>query len=154
MAKLGETDEPLMNAISSAAIKKITEFEAFDMSILAWAFDVLGLDVILQRILPSAMEHFSKDELWIEEEYGMFWFDFANVVGAHTPKLERHNFDARFQKTILNPVTRCLVDLSSTHTDHTASLQVWQEHVEQWQIPYVGPLYSNVVLAQLGVHVE
>merc|ERR1712032_1134923 len=153
MAKLGIVDIPLMEAISSAARRRLTEFEAFDISILLWAYDILNLGSLLELLIPGALRHFYRDELWIEKEHGMFWFDFANVVGARTTYEERANFESKFEQTILNPATHCLTELASTEPDHATTLKIWQERVDSWQIPYLGPIYSSVVLSQFGVRV-
>eukprot|EP00747_Dinoflagellata_sp_TGD_P129205 gnl/TRDRNA2_/TRDRNA2_174647_c0_seq5.p1 gnl/TRDRNA2_/TRDRNA2_174647_c0~~gnl/TRDRNA2_/TRDRNA2_174647_c0_seq5.p1 ORF type:complete len:214 (-),score=32.82 gnl/TRDRNA2_/TRDRNA2_174647_c0_seq5:96-737(-) len=152
-AKLGAIGEASTQAVQTVCLCKLREFEAFDMSILVWAYDILNLGSLLDLLLPDSMEHFSKDQLCIEEDYGMFWFDFANVVGMRVSPSKRAKFDAKFEDRILNEVKRCLTDLSSTETDHAQALKTWQERVEQWQIPYVGPLYSSIVLATLGIQV-
>jgi len=117
-----------------------------------WAYDILRLNLFLKDIIPHAIKHFAKDGLWIEEEYGMFWFDFANVVALHSTYEERRVFDAKFEDNILYPVIRCLIKLASTDAERSASLKEWQGKVDLWQIPHLGPLYSNVVLSQLGVN--
>merc|ERR1712098_556518 len=107
MAKLGVLDMPLMQAIAFAASPRIREFTAFDLSILVWAFDVVNLGELLEDILPTAMEYFSK-ELEFDDECGMFWFDFANVVGARVDHQHRQEFDAVFRDRLLDSVTDSL----------------------------------------------
>merc|ERR1719221_952493 len=151
VAKLGVSDPPLMEAIASAAIRKLKEFTAFDLSILVWAFDILNLGDLLERILPDAVDYFTKD-LEDDDEFGMFWFDFANVVSTRIEEERRGDFDATFEDKLLGPVAKCLAELSATDTAHNTALKTWQERVDLWQIPYLGPVYSGVVLARLGVH--
>merc|ERR1711865_813418 len=131
-------------------MRKLREFTAFDLSILVWAYDVLNLGDLLQEILPSAVDYFAK-ELEDDDEFGMFWFDFANVVNVRVDGSRRAEFDAVFEGKLLQPVTDCLTNLSTNCAAHEAALKTWQERVDLWQIPYLGPVYSGVVLSKLGV---
>lgn len=151
MAKLGVTDLPLMEAIAAAASPKLKEFTAFDLSIFVWAFDILNLTSLLANFLPDAMAHF-QHEIDDSEDFGMFWFDFANVVSTHVQRTSvRADFEQKFNKSLLHPVIDGLSALSRTDTDHGQALQAWQEQVELRQIPHLGPNYSAHVLMQLGV---
>lgn len=151
MAKLGVTDMPLMEAIAAAAIPKLKEFTAFDLSIFVWAFDILNLIALVIDFLPDAMRHFHQS-IGDSEDFGMFWFDFANVVSVQVPPTSiRADFEQKFNESLLDPVIDGLTALSRTDTDHGQAFQAWQDQVELRQIPYLGPAYSSHVLSLLGV---
>merc|ERR1712023_163680 len=101
-----------MEAIAAAARQRLHEFTAFDLSILVWAFDVLNLGDLPHDLLPAAMDHFARG-IQDEDEFGMFWFDFANVVSARVSSDQRRDFDRVFEGKLLRPVTDHLTELTA-----------------------------------------
>mmetsp|Transcript_37657 Transcript_37657/g.60731 ORF Transcript_37657/g.60731 Transcript_37657/m.60731 type:complete len:220 (-) Transcript_37657:16-675(-) len=155
LAKLGVPDRPLLEAIAAQVVPKLAEFTAFDLSILVWAFDALNLGDLLDIILPSALGHFAK-ELELEGDVGMFWFDVANVASARASPELRADFERKFEEKLLCPVRERLGDLSDagSATPHSEAFARWQSVVDTWNIPYLGPEYTNLVLSGLGVQTQ
>lgn len=66
-----------MEALSKAAITRITEFDAQGLANMAWSLDVCWMQVRLQDLMRRSCRMFS-GKFGIT---GMSWIDFADVAG-------------------------------------------------------------------------
>lgn len=152
MARLGVKHPPLMDAISQAVMNRLADFSPFDLSISVWAFDVLGQGEVAASFLPKAANVFLTG-FADDDSFGMFWFDVANVVRSQLGVDAPQGFNDRFEKDHFMPVVQALKSLSSNDGQHASSHAEWQAHVDASQLPYLGPVYTEIALKAFGVTV-
>jgi len=92
-ATLAVLDEPLCNAISSASLKRIPEYELLDLSNTAWSLALLGVSdgPLLEAIASSAIRLIS--EASEQTRLGNPWTLLWSMWRLHEQRLERPIFE-------------------------------------------------------------
>jgi len=142
-----------MQAISAAAIPKMTAFDAQSLTNTAWAFDVLQDATALDLYLPLAADRFCEIASQTSSIAGMSWVELQSVLvswGAFGAQDILDDFERQIS-TPVGDILRTICSGSDTLCGDTAAVTELTRHVQRVMLPHLGVPSTRHLLALMGV---